>query len=206
MFVFPVFVCTLGKCSRKYSTLCVWSNVKQTHPCQPPKPTLLPTTINKKNPPPTTTTQSKSTTKSTNPTTSHHKLTEREIREAHATVVSHIRREKQISEDNATSESTEMLSAKAGDPLEAASSGGVGHGGEHGRDRGGWVAVGRERKESREQRKREERESRGTRVLENGLRKFFPLNRFPKFTEGFSGQKNKRFPLTRFYSEINVRK
>ena len=29
MFVFPVFVCTLGKCSRKYSTLCVWSNVKQ---------------------------------------------------------------------------------------------------------------------------------------------------------------------------------
>ena len=28
-FVFPVFVCTLGKCSRKYSTLCVWSNVKQ---------------------------------------------------------------------------------------------------------------------------------------------------------------------------------
>jgi hypothetical protein len=43
MFVFPVFVCTLGKCSRKYSTLCVWSNVKQTHPCQPPKPTPQPT-------------------------------------------------------------------------------------------------------------------------------------------------------------------
>ena len=67
-----------------------------------------------------------------------------------------------------------MLLAKAGDPLETASSGGVGHGGEHGRDRGGWAAVGRERKESREQRKRDERESRGTRVLENGLRKFFP--------------------------------
>jgi hypothetical protein len=73
MFVFPVFVCTLGKCSRKYSTLCVWSNVKQTHPCQPPKPTrnpplpptLLPTTINKKNPPPTT----KPTTTATHPAT-----------------------------------------------------------------------------------------------------------------------------------------
>jgi hypothetical protein len=132
MFVFSVFVCTLGKCSIKYSTLCVWSNVKQTHPCHPPRyppqstkknhhqprnpqplqPTPLPTTINKKkthhqprnpqppqptpqphphpkptpinkkNPSPTTTTQPKSTTKSTNPTTSHHKLTEREIREA----------------------------------------------------------------------------------------------------------------------------
>ena len=29
MIVFPVFVCILGKCSEKYSTLCVWSNVKQ---------------------------------------------------------------------------------------------------------------------------------------------------------------------------------
>jgi hypothetical protein len=54
MFVFPMFVCTLGKCSRKYSTLCVWSNVKQTHPCHPPQPTPLPTTINPANPPPTT--------------------------------------------------------------------------------------------------------------------------------------------------------
>jgi hypothetical protein len=51
IFFFSVFVCTLGKCSRKYSTLCVWSNVKQInrkyphpkppestkndHPCQP---------------------------------------------------------------------------------------------------------------------------------------------------------------------------
>jgi type IV secretory pathway VirB10-like protein len=59
IFVFPVFVCTLGKCFRKYFTLCVWSNVKQkkkkkkphpksppateTHPCQPPQPTPLPT-------------------------------------------------------------------------------------------------------------------------------------------------------------------
>ena len=89
-------------------------------------------------------------------------------------MVSHIRRERQIGEDDAASESTEMSLAKAGDPREAASCGGVGHGGEQGRDRGGWAAVGRERKESREQRKREERESRGTRVLENGLRKFFP--------------------------------
>uniref|UniRef100_A0A2N9H1B7 Uncharacterized protein n=1 Tax=Fagus sylvatica TaxID=28930 RepID=A0A2N9H1B7_FAGSY len=51
-----------------------------------------------------------------------------------------------------------MSSAKAGDLREAASCGGIGHGGEQGRDRGGWAAVGRERKESR-----------GTRVLENGL-------------------------------------
>jgi hypothetical protein len=51
IFFFSVFVCTLGKCSGKYSTLCVWSNVKQInrkyphpkppestkndHPCQP---------------------------------------------------------------------------------------------------------------------------------------------------------------------------
>ena len=56
-----------------------------------------------------------------------------------------------------------MSSAKAGDLREAASCGGVGHGGEQGRDRGGWAAVGRERKESR-----------STRVLENGLQKFFP--------------------------------
>ena len=53
-----------------------------------------------------------------------------------------------------------MLSAKAGDPLEAASSGGVGHGGEQGRDRGGWAAIGRERKESREREKRERAEAR----------------------------------------------
>jgi hypothetical protein len=43
MFVFPMFVCTLGKCSRKYFTLCVWGNVKQInrkypHP-QPPEST-----------------------------------------------------------------------------------------------------------------------------------------------------------------------
>jgi hypothetical protein len=61
MIVFPVFVCILGKCSEKYSTLCVWSNVKQNkeknphpkppestkngnHHCQPPKPTPQPTT------------------------------------------------------------------------------------------------------------------------------------------------------------------
>jgi hypothetical protein len=60
MFVFPVFVCTLRKCSGKYFTWCVWSNVKQinrkyTHPkspestkntptaSQPPKPTSQPT-------------------------------------------------------------------------------------------------------------------------------------------------------------------
>uniref|UniRef100_A0A2N9J132 Uncharacterized protein n=1 Tax=Fagus sylvatica TaxID=28930 RepID=A0A2N9J132_FAGSY len=67
-----------------------------------------------------------------------------------------------------------MSSAKVGDSREAASCGGVGHGSEQGRDRGGWAAVGRERKESREQRKRVERDSRGTRVLENGLQKFFP--------------------------------
>jgi hypothetical protein len=73
-------------------------------------------------------------------------------------VVSHIGRERQIGEDDAASESTEMSSAKAGDLREAASCGGIGHGGEQGRDRGGWAAVGRERKESR-----------GTRVLENGL-------------------------------------
>ena len=78
-------------------------------------------------------------------------------------MVSHIRRERQIGEDDAASESTEMSSAKAGDLREAASCGGVGHGGEQGRDRGGWAAVGRERKESR-----------STRVLENGLQKFFP--------------------------------
>ena len=57
---FLVFVCILGKCSGKYSTLCVWSNVKQNnkknlypkpsestkngnHHCQPPKPTPQPT-------------------------------------------------------------------------------------------------------------------------------------------------------------------
>ena len=50
-FFFSVFVCTLEKCSGKYSTLCVWSNIKQInrkyphpkppestkndHPCQP---------------------------------------------------------------------------------------------------------------------------------------------------------------------------
>ena len=58
-----------------------------------------------------------------------------------------------------------MSSAKAGDPREAASCGGVGHEGEQGRDRGGWVAVGRERKESREQRKRVERERAEARVF-----------------------------------------
>ena len=56
IYFFSVFVCILGKCSGKYSTLCVWSNVKQNnkkyphpkppestknrnHHCQPPKPT-----------------------------------------------------------------------------------------------------------------------------------------------------------------------
>jgi hypothetical protein len=34
----------------------------------------------------------------------------------------------------------------------------------------------------------------------------FSVNRFPKFTEGFYGKKNKRFPLTKFYTETNVRK
>ena len=39
IFVFPVFVCTLGKCFRKYSILCVWSNVKQINRKYPyPKP------------------------------------------------------------------------------------------------------------------------------------------------------------------------
>ena len=97
-------------------------------------------------------------------------------------MVSHIRRERQIGEDDAASESTEMSLAKAGDPREAASCGGVGHGGEQGRDRGGWGWLGsgwaREKREQgaeKECRERErERESRSTRVLENGLRKFFP--------------------------------
>ena len=99
-----------------------------------------------------------------------------------------------------------MSSAKAGDLREAASCGGVGYGGEQGRDRGGWVVVGRERAESREQRKRAERERAEARVFWKMVTEIFSINRFPKFTEGFSGQKNKRFPLTRFYSETNVRK
>jgi hypothetical protein len=66
-FVFLMFVCTLGKCCRKYFTLCVWSNVKQNntkptpkttgngnHDCQPNlQPTANSTSHN--NPPPTTT-------------------------------------------------------------------------------------------------------------------------------------------------------
>uniref|UniRef100_A0A2N9IQX8 Uncharacterized protein n=1 Tax=Fagus sylvatica TaxID=28930 RepID=A0A2N9IQX8_FAGSY len=39
-----------------------------------------------------------------------------------------------------------MSSVKVGDPHEAASCTGVGHGGEQGRERGGWAGVGRERK------------------------------------------------------------
>ena len=66
-----MFVCILGKCFGKYSTLCVWSNVKQNnnkkptpkttgngnHHCQPPKPTPQPTTnsISHNNPSPKTT-------------------------------------------------------------------------------------------------------------------------------------------------------
>jgi hypothetical protein len=39
IFFFSVFVCILGKCSGKYSTLCVWSNVKQNNKKNPhPKP------------------------------------------------------------------------------------------------------------------------------------------------------------------------
>jgi hypothetical protein len=56
---------------------------------------------------PTTTTQPKSTTKSTNPTTGHHKLTKRKIREAQATVVSHLWRERQIGEREKRAESRE---------------------------------------------------------------------------------------------------
>jgi hypothetical protein len=53
----------------------------------------------------------------------HNKLTKREIREAQATMASHIgrEREREIGEDDAVSESIAMLPANAGDPREAAS-------------------------------------------------------------------------------------
>jgi hypothetical protein len=63
-----------------------------------------------------------------------------------------------------------------------------------------------EREKRAESRERErEREQRHA-CFGKWFTEIFSVNRFPKFTEGFSGQKNKRFPLTRFYSETNVRK
>ena len=108
MIVFPVLVCILEKCSRKYFTLCVWSNVKQNnkkkphpkppkstkngnHHCQPPKPTLKPTTSHPHRNQPKThlATHTKTIASHPNPpcqpsqptpkpTTRHHKSTKRE--------------------------------------------------------------------------------------------------------------------------------
>ena len=77
---FTVFVCILGKCSGKYSTRCVWSNVKQIKKknttqhhriLQPPQP-------NKEQPypPPAATNPTKIHHKiNKNPITGHHKPT-----------------------------------------------------------------------------------------------------------------------------------
>ena len=86
IFVFPMFVCTLEKCFRKYFTLCVWSNVKQNktkptpkitgngnHHYQPnPQPTTNSTSHN--NPPPTTTHRQSQILKQTHEQQTHNNL------------------------------------------------------------------------------------------------------------------------------------
>jgi hypothetical protein len=56
IFFFPVFVCIIGKYSGKYSTLCVWSNVKQNKKQPTPKTTASHRNP-PRNPPPSTTNQ-----------------------------------------------------------------------------------------------------------------------------------------------------
>jgi hypothetical protein len=60
----------------------------------------------------------------------------------------------------------------------------------------------REKRAEKERREREQRHA----CFGKWFTEIFSVNRFPKFTEGFSGKKNKRFPLIRFYSETNVQK